>query len=109
MFLGICKSSDLGNPSTTHRLLCEQEIHSMGIKGITCYKYLLNSKIPILTKYIVMISWQNRQTLDPKEIVISGSFDMLCCLETVGDILVQMLYTDYWLLITDLYSDPDRL
>jgi len=56
MFLGICKSSDLGNPSTTHRLLCEQEIHSMGIKGIACYKYLLNSKIPILTKYIVMVS-----------------------------------------------------
>ena len=81
----------------------------MGIKGIACYKYLLNSKIPILTKYIVMISWQNRQTLDPKEIVMSGSFDMLCCLETVGEILVQMLADLHWLLITDLYSDPDRL
>ena len=81
----------------------------MGIKGIACYKYLLNSKIPILTKYIVMVSWLNRQTLDPKEIVISGSFDMLCCLETVGDILVQVNSSNYWLLITDLYSDPDRL
>jgi hypothetical protein len=85
MFLGICKSSDLGNPSTTHRLLCEQEIHSMGIKGIACYKYLLNSKIPILTKYLVMISWQNRQTLDPQKIFMSGSFDILSSIDTVSE------------------------